>query len=252
MATLQKTDSLAPIANEVARHVGRYGLTRGKAEGAKAALRVDVALDVKRTVQVYWTPFVAEVPGRSISLHLEVAEPAVHWGEAYLSPGQRNWVFMFGERPDGEIQLLRYGDYATPDEAIDEFFKFVGWYVLEATDKSWPDVTFEIGDDVPWGSTQDAQAEVMASAVQESLKKSTIMWLRFSHDGGEQTLPVWYFFDQKVNKIYVLSGERQQTIPGADQLREVDVILRWKGRNSSVAELPASVKVIGGDDRGWY
>ncbi|HET7481929.1 MAG TPA: hypothetical protein VFK89_03620 [Actinomycetota bacterium] len=251
MAIREKTDALTPIAAEVARHVGRYGLKKGAAAGAPAALRVTVARDVSRTVQVYWTPFVAEVPGRSISLHLEVAEPTVHWGEAYLSTTDRNWVFVFAERPDGEIQLARYGDYPTPEQAIDEFFKFVGWYVLEATGRSWNDVVFEVGDEVPWGSTQEAQAEVMATAVQESLKKSTIMWLRFSNDGRQQTLPVWYFYDQKVGKVYVLSGERQQTIPGAENLREVDVILRWKGRNSSVAEIPAGVRVIRGDDPEW-
>ena len=252
MAVIQRQSALTAIADEVARHLGRYGLKEGTTSGAKAALRVTVETDVKRVVQVYWTPFAAQIPGRSIGLHLEVAEPAVHWAEAYLSPTERNWVFMFGERPDGEVQLLKYGDYATPEEAIAEFFRQASWYVLTATDKTWTDVTFEATDDVGWGEHQKVQAgEATASAIQESLKKSTIMWLRWKVDGTEKTMPVWYFYDAKAGRIYVLSGERQQKIDGAENLREADVILRWKGRNASVAELAAQVRVIKGDDPDW-
>jgi len=42
----------------------------------------------------------------------------------------------------------------------------------------------------------------------------------------------------------VLSGEREQTLPGAGQMREADVVLRWKGKNARVAELSANVRVI--------
>ena len=253
MAVVQTTnDALAAIANEVARHVGRHGLKEGDAAGAKAALRVAIETDVKRVVQVYWTPFAAEIPGRCVALHLDVAEPTVHWAEAYLSPTERNWVFMFAERPDGDIQLVKYGDYATPETAIEEFFRQASWYVLTATDKTWADVTFSVGDEVSWGEHQQVQAGAStSSAIQESLKKSTIMWLRWNANGSQRTMPVWYLYDAKVGKVYVLSGERQQKIEGAETLREADVILRWKGKNSSVAELPAQIRVIKGDDPDW-
>jgi len=253
MAVVNTTSSaLAVIADEVARYVGRHGLKEGDAAGAKAALRVTIEHDVKRVVQVYWTPFAAEVPGRSVGLHLEVAEPTVHWAEAYLSPNDRNWVFIFAERPDGEVQLAKYGDYPTPQEAIAEFFRQASWYVLTATDKSWTDVTFDVDDEVPWGHHQEIQAgAATSSAISESLKKSTIMWLRWTADGRQHTMPVWYLFDQKANRVYVLSGERQQKLPGAETIRECDVILRWKGRNASVAEVPAQVRVIRGDDPEW-
>ena len=253
MAVVETTSSaLATIANDVASYVGRHGLKEGTAAGAKAALRVTLETDVKRVVQVYWTPFAAELPGRSIGLHLEVAEPTVHWAEAYLSPSQRNWVFMFGERADGEVQLLKYGDYATPSEAIDEFFRQSSWYTLTATEKSWADVVFEVADEVPWGEHQQVVAgAATSSAITESLKKSTIMWLRWWHDGREHTMPVWYLYDAKADRLFVLSGERQQNLPGADSMRECDVILRWKGKNAAVAELQASVRVIRGDSPDW-
>lgn len=252
MAIAERSGSLAAIADEVARYVGRQGLKEGKAAGAKAALRVTLETDVKRVVQVYWTPFSAEIPGRSIGVHLEVAEPAVHWGEAYLSPTERNWIFMFGERPDGEVQLLKYGDYATPSEALDEFFRQSSWYVLTATEKSWADVVFEVDDGVPWGEHQQVVAgAATSSAIQESLKKSTIMWLRWNAEGRQHTMPVWYIYDAKAERIFVLSGERQQKLPGAETMRECDVILRWKGKNAAVAELSAQVRVIRGDSPDW-
>ena len=56
-------------------------------------------------------------------------------------------------------------------------------------------------------------------------------------------MPVWFVYDNKKDKIHVLSGERQQMLPGADRMRECTVILRWKGKNARVAEIPASVRV---------
>ena len=246
------SDALTPVLDQVARAIARYGIKEGSVWGAKAALRVELEEHVKRTVQVYWTPFEAAVPGRSIGLHLEVAEPTVHWAEAYLSPTHRNWIFIFAERPDGEIQLAYHADYATPEQALEMFFNFSSWYVLTATDTNWSDVVYQVSEELPWSEAQRTFATVSrSSAVQESLKKSTIFWLRWRDNGTERTMPVWYLYDQKAGKIYVLSGERQQTIPGAESLRDVDVILRWKGKNSSVAEIPASVRIIRGSDPDW-
>lgn len=234
---------LAPIAEQVARGLGRHGLEEGAADSAKGILRIELEDSVRRVVQVYWTAFEASVPGPSIGLHLEVAEPRVHWAECYLSPEFRNWVFCFAERPDGDIQLAYHADYASPEEAIRGFFDHSGWYVLTATDLTWDDVVVEVGDGLhlprPGGGARPTDP-----AVQESLKKSTILWLRWNDGERERTMPVWYLYDAKASKLYVLSGERQQTIAGAKRLREAEVVLRWKGKNASVAELPADVRVL--------
>jgi hypothetical protein len=247
----RRDDPFVNILDRVARAIGRHGIKRGEATGAKAALRVTREQDVRRVVQVYWTPFEAAIPDTSVGLHLEVAEPRVHWAEAYLSPRYRNWVFIFAETEAGEIQLVYHGDYPTPQEAIDMFFDLATWYVLTATDNTWESVVFSVEDELPWAETQEVYAGSSAPAIQESLKKSTILWLRWRTDSRTQTMPVWYLYDQKVAKIYVLSGERQQTLPGASRMRECTVILRWKMRNSSVAEIPASVRVIKGNDSDW-
>jgi hypothetical protein len=236
---------LAPILEEVGRGGARHGLSEGAADSAKGVLRVELEEGVRRVVQVYWTPFEASVPGQSIGLHLEVAEPRVHWAECYLSPTFRNWVFCFAERPDGEIQLAYHADYATPSQAIDGFFDLSSWYVLTATDLTWADVALQVGEGISLPARRGAGGRSTDPAVQESLKKSTILWLRWrTPDGAERTMPVWYLYDAKAGKIYVLSGERQQTIPGARSLRSADLILRWKGKNASVAELPAAVRVL--------
>ena len=219
--------------------------------GGAATLRIEREEGVRRIVQAYWTPFEANIPGECISLNLEVAEPTVHWAEAYLTPDYRNWVFFFAERPDGEIQLVHYADFATPDEAVRAFFDKAAWYTLIPTDKSWDDATYTVADGLGWAEAETAvEAGSVGPGVQESLKKSTLFWLKWRTD-REHTLPVWYFYDQKAGKIYVLSGERQQTLPGAESIRDATVVLRWKGKNASVAEIPANVRVIKGSDPDW-
>lgn len=248
MATTEQTLSggLAPILDEVARAVGRRGVKHGDAAGSAAALRITLENNVRRVVQVYWTAFQANVPGDSLGLHLEVAEPRVHWAEAYLSTHSTNWVFCFRERPtDGDIELAYYREYAAYTDAIEGFFNLSEWYVLTATDKTWDDVTYAASEDIGWSDQHLAKAGTTASAaVQEALKKSTILWLRWIHEGQTLQMPVWFIYDNKTSKIYVLSGEREQTLPGASQMREADVILRSKGKNYRIAELSANVRPI--------
>jgi hypothetical protein len=255
MATTERTLNrrLASILDEVARAVGRHGIKQGESEGSKAAFRVTLETDVSRTIQVYWTAFQANVPGESIGLHLEVAEPRVFWSEAYLSPESVSWVFCFAERPtDGEIQLSYYREYASPTDAINGFFNLAGWYVLTASDKTWEDVHYSVAEELGWSDRHLARAGTTASAaVQESLKKSTILWLRWRHEGQTLQMPVWFVYDNKTSKIHVLSGEREQTLPGAKEMREADVILRSKGKDIRIAEITANVRQVSPNDDDW-
>jgi len=234
--------ALAPIVELVARTIGGLGVAEG-GTGA-ATLRVVPETSVKRVIQVYWTGFEVNVPGPSIGIHLEVAEPKVRWAECYLSKSFRNWVLCFHEREDGDIQLSYYRDYATPREAIEGFVDLSSWYVLTASDLKWSDVVLQADEALGWSDYLKTVAQGSSAAVQESLKKSTIFWLRWNDRGTERTMPVWFLYDVKADKIYVLSGERQQTLPGAAEMREATVILRWKMKNSQVAEIPANVRVL--------
>lgn len=243
---LRETTDLAPIVELVARAIGRHSVPSGDPSGASAVLRVSLERDVNRVVMVYWTPFQVTIQGECVGLHLEVAEPRVHWTECYLAPdNQTNWVLCFFERIDGEIQLSHYREYRSMEDAVEGFFTLSAWYTLTATDRVWTDVVYEVSPELDWSEQHKAMAGASTSAaVQESLKKSTIMWIRWRHDGIERTMPVWYLLDNKSGLIHLLSGERQQTIVGAESLRECDVILRQKGKNVQVAEIPASVRAI--------
>ncbi|MDQ3987499.1 MAG: hypothetical protein M3280_13505 [Actinomycetota bacterium] len=245
VARTPKADRFAPIMEELARAIAAQGIQSGDPAKSKGVLRVVNEFSVKRVIQVYWTPFAADVPGRSIGVHLEVAEPRVRWAECYLTPDFVNWVFCFHERADGEIQLSFHEHYDDPRSAIKGFFDLASWYVLTAANLTWTDVAYQLSPELEWPEhLHNIVSAETDKAVQESLKKSTIFWLRWTLDGREHTMPVWYFFDAKANRIYVLSGERQQKLPGAERIRRADVILRWKGKNAQVAELPASVRVL--------
>lgn len=233
---------LATVVDQVARVVGGLGVKEGS---SSAVLRVTQEIGVKRVIQAYWTPFEVNVPGQSIGVHLEVAEPKVRWAECYLSNEFRNWVLCFHEREDGEVQLAYYADYATPGAALDGFVELSEWYVLTPSDIGWADVALQADENLGWSDHLKAVAgPATSSAVQESLKKSTIFWLRYDNAGTEVTMPVWFLYDNKTAKTYVLSGERQQMLPGAAKMREATVILRWKMKNSQVAEIGADVRVL--------
>jgi hypothetical protein len=235
----------APILEAVARGLGRYGVKPRSDGDAPAVIRIRPERNVKRVVQVYWTPFQIEIEGECIGIHLDVPRPRRHWTECYVSSNQRNWVLCFLERADGDVELAYYRDYATQREAVDGFFNLSAWYTLTATDTEWSDVVYEIDPSVSWESHYEALAGTSTSAaLQESLKKSTILWMRWNHSGREYTMPVWYVFDNKTGLIHVLSGERQQYLPGAQDIREADIIFRQKGKNIQVAEVPASVQAL--------
>jgi hypothetical protein len=236
--------AIRSILDEVARVLGMKGVKEGAGDG-NATLRIERENSIKRIITAYWTGFEVNIPAECIALHLEVKQPTAHWTECYLSPEYRNWVLAFHEREDGEVQLAHYRDYATPSEAIEGFIDIAGWYTLTATDLTWGDVAYRTGEGVELGEhLRTIVGGATGAAIQESLKKSTILWLRWKTTGGEESMPVWFLYDNKTGKIHVLSGERQQTIPGAERLREATVVLRWKGKNSQVAEIPADVRVL--------
>lgn len=241
MTEARETQPLDEIVQEVARGVARAGIKEGK----KGTLTVTRSADINRQVLVYWTPFQISVPGESVTLLLDVPEPRRHWAEAYLSPNNRNWVLFFFEREDGDPQLAYYRDYATPAEAVEGFFGHAEWHTLTPSDTTWEDVSVDVAPEFDWDQGRETLLPTsVAPGVQESLKKSTIVWLRWDDDGVERTMPVWYLYDQKEGKIFVLSGERQQTLPGAENMRRCDVIFRQKGKNVRVADIPASVRVL--------
>lgn len=248
IAQTSLNSTLDPILENVAAELARRNVPVGSTDGAKAQMEIRKEEEVRRVVQVYWTPFQANIPGASVGLHLNIDQPSKHWVEAYISPTSQSWVFCFHERAvDGQYQLAYYRQSADWREAVTNFFDLTSWYALVPCDLTWADVKCSVGEGVPWTQAHEVAAGTggeLDKAVQESLKKSTIVWLRWKDsEGAERTMPVWYVFQD--GKIYLVSGERQQTVPNARALRRADVIIRWKGHgNARVAELPVNVRVI--------
>jgi hypothetical protein len=242
-------DSLASIRRRVAHEMSTRGIQLGDDKAAAVGMRVELQENVRRVVQVYWTPFEASIPGASVGLFLETDTPRLHWTEAYITPvkGVSSWVFCFRVRElDNEPELAYYEQHNEPGEAVEAFFNLASWYTLVPTDRTWADVQCSVSDAIGWETTEHVilgEKPELDKAIQESLKKSTIVWLRWKQPNGqERTMPVWFIYYQ--DKVYVLSGERQQVIPGAETIKTADLILRWKGKNAQVAELPADVRVV--------
>lgn len=238
---------VSPILDSVAAAMARRSVALGGSGAARLEIRREES--VQRVVKVYWTPFQANIPGVSVGLHLNIDKPTKHWVEGYISPDSDSWIFCFHERAvDGEYQLAYYRQQKDWKVAVEEFFDLASWYALVPCDLTWKDVSATALPEAGWTDEHSVRAGggggELDKAITESLKKSTIVWLRWTDgDGKERTMPIWYI--QQDNKLYVVSGERQQTVPNARTLRRANVIVRWKGHgNSQVADLQADVRVV--------
>lgn len=84
--------------------------------------------------------------------------------------------------------------------------------------------------------------------VEEGLKKSDVIWVGVESNGRDHTIPAWFAY--KNGKIYVLSqrepGPEEQSVPGVPQAKELVVITRRKGRDTSLDRFPASYRVLEG------
>ncbi len=88
---------------------------------------------------------------------------------------------------------------------------------------------------VATGTTMDA--------VETALKKGSIVWLRIPQRAGDDVQrPAWYVQDGRT--IYVLKGGTEQELPGLESATRVTVTVKSKDVVATIAELPASVRVV--------
>ncbi|MGH8906081.1 MAG: hypothetical protein ACRD0K_06125 [Egibacteraceae bacterium] len=90
----------------------------------------------------------------------------------------------------------------------------------------------------------------------KALQKGTIIWLSLpgqtSGRGGRRqpgkahSQAVWFVFD--AGKVYVFNGPSEQDVPGLADAPRVEVIARSKDARSQVSRVPATVRVVPGDD----
>ena len=85
---------------------------------------------------------------------------------------------------------------------------------------------------------------------EDGLKKSDVIWVGVEHGGTRTTIPAWFAY--KNGKIYVLSqrvaGPEEQTVPGVGASREMIVVTRRKGRDTSLEEFTVAPRVLEGEE----
>jgi hypothetical protein len=85
---------------------------------------------------------------------------------------------------------------------------------------------------------------------EDGLKKSDVIWVGDDRGGKRRAAPAWFAY--KNGRILVLSqrepGPQEQTIPGLPAAHELLVTTRRKGRDTSLEEFPAAVRLLGGDE----
>jgi hypothetical protein len=113
---------------------------------------------------------------------------------------------------------------------------------LKAIDASWDQIGYSVDPSMGWDRDAQNLASVpIDAAIDEGLKKSDILWLT-PNTAPNRPVPCWFVY--KDGKAYVLSGERQQVIPGAENVRDAHVVTRWKGRDARLVEFDAAVRHI--------
>lgn len=100
-----------------------------------------------------------------------------------------------------------------------------------------------------------------AETFRKALQKGAIMWVtvpppagngrRRSRPARPHTQPVWFSWDRKAERIYLLDGPGEQHVPGLVEAAKVEVSARSKDHRSLVARLPATVEVVPVDDPRW-
>ena len=83
--------------------------------------------------------------------------------------------------------------------------------------------------------------------VEDGLKKSDIIWIATGRDANRRSAPVW--FSYRNGRILVLSSREagpEQSVPGIPGTHEVTVVTRRKGRDTSLGEFAAAVRILEG------
>jgi len=96
-----------------------------------------------------------------------------------------------------------------------------------------------------------AAPEKLPKDVEDGLKKSDVIWVGVQRSDGERlTVPAWFAY--RNGKIFVLSqrepGPEEQTIPGAATAKEMVIVTRRKGRDTSLEEFGAAPRLLEGPE----
>ena len=279
---IRSVATLDELTGKIAQRISDFRLTKEK--GTLGELSIKLARGAARTYKHHWTGYRILYPDPTLLLRADLKDGSF-WTEGYISTKQASWVLSFrrdpprtrgtgGPRPDDKFanpqavevaaafrqklkdegvvaqeELIRAEDFDDPSEAVDQFFNYTSLYALKAIDGNWSDFSYSVDGSLAWDEEQESVASLpIDAAIDESLKRSDIIWVTLSSDPGLRPVPCWFLYT-KDKRLFVLSGERQQTLTGADRATSAHVVTRWKGRDAQMAEFDAAVRCITGADR---
>jgi hypothetical protein len=274
---LQTETEIQKLKAHLARRLSEYRIAPGK--GSAGSLEMSLLPAAERIFRAHWTGYRLAYPNPTIFLKASLNDGSF-WSEGYISPDQPSWVLAIrkephasrgtgGPRPDDKVspdaaietalatreeqvesglvadeELIRYEDFDLPTDAIDQFFNYTSFYCLRAVSANWEDFGYVTDEAIEWTDQEvPSESEAIDEAMEQSLKKSDILWLIPDTDPLNRALPCWFIYT-KDKRIFVLSGEPEQRIPYAANVRSAHVILRWKGRDARMAEFDADVRAI--------
>lgn len=279
--TKTKQVDLDEIKDRIAQRLSEHRVTEGS--GAKGTLEISLQKGVTRTFRAHWTGYKLFYPGQTLCLQAKLADGSFY-SEAYISTEQPSFVLAFrskphsvrgtgAERPDDKFaskqaieialenrrmqieaglvpdeEIIRYEDLDDPVEAVDAFFNYTMFYCFKATDIDWSEMGYKLDPSLGWDTDAAAIASLpIDAAIAEGLKRSDILWVAPDTDPSGRPTPCWFLYT-KEQRLFILSGEKEQTLPDAQRIRNLRVFTRWKGRDARMAEFDAAVKVIGPTD----
>jgi TusA-related sulfurtransferase len=90
----------------------------------------------------------------------------------------------------------------------------------------------------------------LSKEIEDGLKKSDVIWIGTDHPGRRRTVPAWFAY--KNGRILVVSqrepGSQEQSVPGVPDAKELVVITRRKGRDTSLEEFRAAQRKLEGPE----
>ncbi|MGQ0679274.1 MAG: hypothetical protein ACT4OM_06445 [Actinomycetota bacterium] len=265
------------LKQQIANRIADYHVAPGAGPGG--TLEISLLDGAARTFRSHWTGFRITYTKPIVQMKATSADGSF-WTEGYISPHQPSWVLCFrktphaargtgAERPDdkfaaaqsietsqgvikariaaGEVadeEIIRYEDFDSAEEAVDEFFNYMAFYCLRALNSDWSQLGYVTDRSIDWSDMGPGSATSAPpiALVDEALKKSDILWLTADTDPS-RTIPCWFVYTRD-KRLLVLSGEPEQRIPYAGQVRRAHLTVRWKGRDASAVEFDAKAQAI--------
>ncbi len=124
------------------------------------------------------------------------------------------------------------------DAAFDETGPYLASFVLDG----------EIVGEIELPVYVQAAPAKLPKEVEDGFRKSDVIWVGVEVNGIRRAVPAWFAY--KNGKVYLLSqrepGPEEQSIPGLPNASDLVVVTRRKGRDTSLDELHAAVRLLDG------